>query len=45
MKMQADVDADRAALESELNHSQMEWEMLRNDVQTYCTQLEECKVV
>jgi len=45
MKMQADADADRAALESELNHSQMEREMLRNDVQTYCAQLDECKAV
>ena len=43
MKMQAELDAKHFELETELNHSQMEQEILLNDLKTRSSQLEECK--
>ena len=42
LKMSSDADATVHALEAALNDSQMEREVLRNDLQARCSQLDEC---
>ncbi|XP_057380213.1 golgin subfamily B member 1-like [Daphnia carinata] len=43
MKITADEHSSLAMLETELNDSQVEKELMRNDLETRCTQLNECK--